>query len=346
MLSRSILAISTAALFAEICLAAPIDVDDSARRSAEIVKIVREHFFDPVVAEEWAKRNANYATGLPADQFAAATRKALAELKVSHTGFFTEDDAKYHGLRAIFAQPLKLEKVEWESPGADFTQEGFVRRTFAGGPAEAAGLLRGDKVLQADGASFAPVASFRGKAGKEVALLVERREGEKALTVKVTPRRINPKQEWLEAQRKGARVIKSDGKRVAYVPMFSCAGSEHQELLEELIAQPTFREAEALIIDFRDGFGGANPQFVNLFNKTPPVIDSKDRDGKQVIYDPQWRKPVAFLINGGTTSGKEVVAFAIRKHGIGKLIGKPTAGAVLGGRCFPLAGDCLMYLAV
>ena len=62
--------------------------------------------------------------------------------------------------------------------------------------------------------------------------------------------------------------------------------------------------------------------------------------------DGQWRKPVFVLINGGSRSGKEIVAYSIRKHRLGTLVGQRTAGAVLGGRCFHLSDHSLLYLAV
>jgi len=46
--------------------------------------------------------------------------------------------------------------------------------------------------------------------------------------------------------------------------MFSCAGEEYFEALQETVSEK-FQEAAALILDFRDGWGGCNAQFLNLF---------------------------------------------------------------------------------
>ena len=35
------------------------------------------------------------------------------------------------------------------------------------------------------------------------------------------------------------------------------------------------------------------------------------------------------LVNGGSRSGKEVLAYGFRKHGIGPVVGSRTAGAVV-----------------
>jgi carboxyl-terminal processing protease len=70
------------------------------------------------------------------------------------------------------------------------------------------------------------------------------------------------------------------------------------------------------------------------------------RDGDQDMVNVKWRKPVALLINGGSRSGKEVLAYGFKKYGVGEVIGTRTAGALLAGRAFLLPDDSLLLLAV
>jgi carboxyl-terminal processing protease len=132
---------------------------------------------------------------------------------------------------------------------------------------------------------------------------------------------------------------------VGYAPLFSCAGDEYREALQDAIGRK-LREARALVLDFRNGWGGCNPDFVNLFNASVPSLTSIGRDGKRRLFDPQWRGPLFVLINEGTRSGKEVVSYALKKHHLGTLVGQRTAGAVVGGSCFLLSDRSLLYLAV
>ena len=207
-------------------------------------------------------------------------------------------------------------------------------------------LKRGYKIVQADGKPFDPYLSFKGRAGKSVALAIMRKDGGPAIDIPVIPRRINPKQEWLESQRLGSRVIEHKGKKIAYANLWSCAGEEHQQAIQDAIID-SFQAAEALVIDFRNGWGGCNAEFLNLFNPYIPIFTGIDqRAGKTETTDTQWRKPLFLLINAGTRSGKEVVAFAIKKHKIGTLIGERTAGAVMAGQAFLLSDGSLLYLAV
>jgi len=46
-----------------------------------------------------------------------------------------------------------------------------------------------------------------------------------------------------------------------------------------------------------------------------------NRDGAISTWSAKWRKPVAMLINGGTRSGKEILAYGFKKYGVGEVIG-------------------------
>jgi carboxyl-terminal processing protease len=70
-----------------------------------------------------------------------------------------------------------------------------------------------------------------------------------------------------------------------------------------------------------------------------------DRSGNSEFVNVKWRKPVAMLINGGTRSGKEVLAYGFKKYRLGELIGTRTEGAVLAATAF-LIGSGLLLLAV
>jgi len=314
--------------------------------AAEIARIVRQNYYDPRAAESWALKYARYTASADSElKFAVVTKRALAELKTSHTGYYTDRDPEYYALLAIYGGMIHAGDGEVEGIGIDVTPDRFVRVVFAGSPAAEAGLRRGDRILAADGKQFDPFASFHGRAGVTAALKVERAAGQPPITFHVRPRRVKPKQEWLEALEKGSKLIRRNGKAVAYVPMFACAGEEFENALKDQL-NSRLRDADALILDFRNGWGGCNPDFVNLFNAAPPVLTSIGRDGKEQQLDGQWRKPLYILINGGSRSGKEAVAYSIKKNKLGTLVGQSTAGAVIAGRAFLLSDRSLLLLAV
>ena len=314
----------------------------------EIVRIVRDEFLDPGRAALWAEENAGYGAAVrDAEAFRRETRQRLAALATSHTAYYTPDDAGYYELLAIFEAVLK-KNPETESLGLAAVEQDegwFVTRVFAGGPAEAAGIRRGDRLATADGAPFHPKLSLRGKAGRPVRLGVQSRRGGPVREIAVTPRLVNPRQEWIEAQRSGSRVLENRGRRIAYAPLWSCAGEDFQGLLAESLAGD-LKEAAALVLDLRGGWGGCNPSFVSLFDPAVPDLTRIERSGQSVVWASSWRKPVVVLIDGGSRSGKEVVARALQRHKRATLVGERTAGAVVAGRPFLLSDGSLLFLAV
>jgi carboxyl-terminal processing protease len=116
--------------------------------------------------------------------------------------------------------------------------------------------------------------------------------------------------------------------------------------LERLITSGKLKTADALIWDLRDGWGGANPGYLDIFNPRSPTMTLTDRSGEEEIVNGRWRKPVALLINEGTRSGKEVLAYGFKKYRLGPIVGMRSAGALLAGRAFLLSNGGLLVLAV
>jgi carboxyl-terminal processing protease len=71
-----------------------------------------------------------------------------------------------------------------------------------------------------------------------------------------------------------------------------------------------------------------------------------NRGGETATLNIKWRKPVAMVINGGTRSGKEILAYGFKKYGLGEVIGTPTAKAVLAATAFLISDGSLLLLAV
>jgi carboxyl-terminal processing protease len=200
-------------LISTLLLAAPAPAappPDFPALGHEVLTTVRDHFLDARRGARWAEEHAGYADAVrDRAAFRDATWSILADLRTSHTQYYTPDDPGYFDLLAIFESALKRDP-RTESVGlAAVEKDGswFVARIFGGGPAEAAGLKRGDRLVSADSQPFHPVLSLRGKAGKTVELQVQSRAGEAPRTVRVTPRLISPKEEWLEDQRRSSKII-------------------------------------------------------------------------------------------------------------------------------------------
>jgi len=55
--------------------------------------------------------------------------------------------------------------------------------------------------------------------------------------------------------------------KIGYVHIWSYAGEQYQQLLEEEIAFGKLKEADSLILDLRDGWG--RPNYLNILQKIP-----------------------------------------------------------------------------
>ena len=226
---------------------------------------------------------------------------------------------------------------------SDEVGSSIVIGVIEGTPAQRAGLLAGDEIISADGTPFQPVQSFRGKVGVNVVLAL-RRAGS-LMQVPVVPVEIEPNGMFLDGMKASARILQSNGRRIGYVHVWCYAGYAYQRELERLLSEGLLHDADALILDLRDGWGGAVPEYLDLFNARAPTMRIIDRSGASEFEDVKWRKPVAMLVNGGTRSGKEVLAFGFKKYRLGEVIGTRTEGAVLAATAF-LIGGGLLLLAV
>ncbi len=327
----------------------------------EVWRLVDQHFYDPNFrGQHWDALRERYrplAEAAPdADAQAAIIDEMLGRLAASHTARYRQDDPAYYQLVDIFSGSLRRELrslfpngVRYPGIGI-FTRESdgklFVSGTIAGLPAEEAGILVGDEIVDVDGKPFEPVGSFTGKVGQTVTMHVRRAPGDPVVPITVKPQWIEPAKAFLEAMTEGARIIESGGKKIAYVRIWSYAGGRYQDKLGELLSTGKLADADALIWDLRDGWGGAQPYYLDIFSRLGPTMTLTDNDGDQDVVNVKWRKPVALLINGGSRSGKEVLAYGFKKYGVGEVIGTRTAGALLAGRAFLLRDDSLLLLAV
>jgi carboxyl-terminal processing protease len=331
----------------------------------EVWEIVRDRFYDPRLhGLDWQMMRARYrpqaASARTREEMAIAINAMLAELGASHTHWYTAEDPAYYQLADIFSDALRRRGLQRVFPSGEVTyprigvftrvdDQGriFLTGVVEGAPGRQAGLLPGDEILSADERPFRPVDSFRGKVGASVSLSIRRTAGGPPMAFSVAPAELHPNAMFLSGLQASAHVIAAGNDvRIGYVRVWSYAGRRYQSALEELIGEGPLRDADALVWDLRDGWGGAEPQYLDLFNLRAPTMQVTGRSGETGLVDVKWRKPVAMLINGGTRSGKEVLAYGFKKYGLGELIGTRTEGAVLAATAFLIGDQGLLLLAV
>lgn len=218
-----------------------------------------------------------------------------------------------HGTRA----GLGLE-VRFVDGGAEVT------RVLPGGPAERAGVERGDVLVAIDGGPVdadAARASFLGERGQEVVLTVQR-PGE-AATRKVRARR--------DVVRVPAVADGALAPGVGYVRIATFSAGAAVAVDAALARLPP--DTRSLVLDLRDNGGG-------LLDEAVAVADRFLADGTIVrtvgrvagandtrsATPGAWAGDVVVLVNGRSASAAEVVAAALQDRGRARLVGTRTYG--------------------
>lgn len=333
----------------------------------QVWQTVNDNFYDPNFnGVDWKAIRKKYepqaAQTKSLQEVAVVINQMLSELKTSHTHFYINNEPAYYQLLGIF-QPKNPEyqkdfqkfypksKIEYSGIGAvtkDINGKTFVSAILDRSPAAQAGLKVGDQLLSVDDRPYQPIQSFADKAGKKVTLQIQRTpDTNSRQNIVLTPKMFDASTMFAEAQQASTQVIERDGKKIGYIHIWSNAADPDQDQLREDLIYGRLSNADGLVLDIRDGWGGGDIKYLNIFTaQEGPSITNVFRNGRKYVYIPQWKKPVVLVINEGSRSSKEIIAYSFQQHKIGSVIGSKTAGAVLAGRPFPIQEGSFLYVAV
>ncbi len=339
---------------------------DGAGELQRVWELVNERFYRADFnGVDWPAAKEKYLPRAQAakswEELGPVINEMLGLLRTSHTNYYTAVDPEYYFLFGIFSTGPLAEvaqqrfpdgMVQFDSLGL-FTRKvdgkWFVTGVLDGSPAAVAGVHRGNEIVSLNGQPFQPVRPLQGLAAKGESMRLEIQvtaEPNSRRTLELKPVTLFPNDAMLAGMEQSMRVIDHRGRKIAYVHIWSYAGKQYYERLVQELLQGSFDQADALVLDIRDGWGGASPEYLNIFNQRVPQLTSVGRDQQELSFKTQWRKPVALLINGGSRSGKEVLAYGFRKYGIGPVVGERTGGAVSAGTAIPISENSLLYLCV
>lgn len=330
----------------------------------QVWQTVNKNFYDPNFnGVNWGNIKAEYQPlanrAQSQTELAQIINQMLSELQTSHTHFYTPADPAYYQLLGAFLRfvPDLQQQLDSFLPDGKpqysgigiFTEERgdrtFVRGILDGSPADASGLLVGDQLLSVEGRPFHPINSFLGKAEQPVKLLVQRSpDSQTELTV--TPQMLDGTEMFLDAMKASIEVIERGGKQIGYVHLWSYAGEQFHNQLKHELFLGQLKDVNSFILDLRDGWGGASASYLNIYTSHNLRITGTARNRPPSTSSSAWSKPVVMLVNGGSRSGKEVLAYGFRKHAIGPVVGSRTAGAVVNGNLYVMDDGTILYLAI
>lgn len=307
--------------------------------------------FDDSTLDQLSTQLRNHPT-LP---LAEVLNPFLFSLGVSHTQFF---DVRHHGyymLRSLFTT-RDLDSPELYVLGLQMekARPDRVRAVLDGLPADQAGVQVGDILVSVDGQPYASLQQWQHP--QPVTLTV--RSGGATRESLVQPRRMGMHRALLEATGNSAQEWVCDHRRVGYLHLWSGTHEAFLETLNTAAVSAVEKQLGAFILDLRDGYGGAWWPYLDGFFADRQSYFQAIASGPDGASDPLLAQPqinaahfdgeLVVLINGGTRSGKESLAWQFKRSGRARLFGTTTEGAFTAGRGIFADRDApyMLYLSV
>lgn len=232
--------------------------------------------------------------------------------------------------------------------GAEVMKEGeFVRiiSPISGSPAEEAGLLPNDYIVEVDGESVADlsineaVSLIRGPVGSEVSLLIQRGESQFDITL---VRDSIPVESVIYE-------VDEEDDSIGHVQIINFNNPTYEELVEAIQSLDE-QGVEKFIFDVRGNPGGLlniSLQLANIFVEDgQPLMQSQGRNEEPYTYiadsnefgEFKFQGEAVLLIDGGSASASEILAGAMQSVDI-PLIGSNTFGKGTIQNVVPLSQD-------
>ncbi|MEP0815253.1 MAG: PD40 domain-containing protein [bacterium] len=302
----------------------------------ECWRLLREQFYDPNLHGALKNWDAIYKKYLPLVEQAATPEEfnyivfdLLGEIKGSHLGIYGsssfEGIPEYSGMVGLDFDP-------------NYSGDGLrVSHVLRDGPADRdeSKIIEGEIVLSVNGnkvdSSRDPYEYFEDTPGDQVDLLVRSADGEERTVHLIPMESFGWYQlsylEWVHQRAQMAEKL-SDGK-VGYLHIQGMDMPSLDKFKADLFGLNN--DKDAVVIDVRFNGGGYTHDQVLSYLMWKTYGFAKVRGG-QFYSQPamSWKKPMCVLINGSSYSDAEIFPMAFKSLGLGKLVGVPTNGSVIG----------------
>jgi carboxyl-terminal processing protease len=277
-----------------------------------------------VLSEVWQALNNNYVdkTKLDPKKLSQGAAKGMMESLDPFSSYVDPDthklemtglEGKFEGIGAVIS--MKDNQLTIVSPIAD-------------SPAEKAGILPGDKILEIDGQRTSSMSlveatfKIRGAKGTSVKLLVLHPGDTEPVLIEIVRDEIKAQSVSLE--------MRDDIAYIKLTQFLKSSGDELQTALTEAIDNG----AKGIVLDLRNNPGGlltASADVASQFlamGLVAKVVDDKGNESMVPVKKGgiATHLPLIVLINNGSASASEIVAGALQDYGRAKLVGSQTFG--------------------
>ncbi|MCK9478100.1 MAG: S41 family peptidase [Firmicutes bacterium] len=286
----------------------------------------------------------HYYYGIDEEELVDSTLKTmLSSLGDPYTAYMNADEYKtfaelitgtYAGIGTVVLWDDELKAVTVVNP-------------FENSPAEKAGLVKGDKIIEIDGEDFAnidfesAVSKMKGERGTNVILTVLKADSGEKVTIEVT-------RDEIQIPSVASKLRGNIGHIT--ISMFDMhTGEEFSQHLNDMLNQG----AKGIILDLRDNGGGLVESVTSVSNqllkKDEMIFYTENKAGKKVVHKSTGNGvdlPIAVLINENTASASELLAGALRDNKATPLIGKKSFGKGVVQMTYPLSDGSVIKLTV
>ncbi len=276
--------------------------------------------------QNWARWRHKYDASIKTEQDAyVAISTMLASLNDPYTRFldpkeFAEETSSIQGsLKGIGIQiAVKDGKL-------------MVIAPLEGTPAERAGIIADDEILEIDGVSTKGITvdkaaeKIRGKEGTSVNLLIKRKDS--------LPKVYRVTRENIEIKSISQKTPFDTAvpQNMGYIKISSFLSRNLTKEFSNVLANSL--DKEGYIIDLRSNPGGLLDNAINISDMFLPggvIVSTVDRDGYKVsqraartVYTD---KPLVVLINKGSASASEILSGALKDHRRAIIVGEKSFG--------------------
>ena len=256
-----------------------------------------------------------------------AIRGLVSALEDPYTDYFDKSETE---------QFLTETEGEYEGIGVYITYDSSKELTIVilpieGSPAEEAGVLPGDYIIEVDGKSVLGATTeevsnyIKGKRDSSVNIKFRRYDenGEYEEFEKIIPRRkvdLNP----------FSYELKDDG--IGYISFTSFDEKAYKDFKNAISEMKVIGNLKGLIIDLRDNYGGllsAAEDIIDEILPTGVITYTVDKNGnEEYIYSDSntLNLPIVVIINENSASASEIMAAAIKDYSKGAVVGTTSYG--------------------
>lgn len=307
----------------------------------ECWRLLRDHFYDPTFRGlDWTAAKTQFAPLVEGAQTDEELRLIInlmvGELRASHMGAFggqfIPNETGYIGL--LFDQDIQFESGQLRIAEILTDSPGALARDANGNP-----LHVGDYLLAVDGVALTAANSLDGllhrTVNRRVRLTVGAQPEGPTRDVAVRPvsgGRYSTLRylDWVLMNERYVHRV-SNG-RLGYVHIHTMSYDAYQKFLADLDSE--IHSKQGVVIDVRFNGGGHIATFIlDVLSRRSILLSAfRDRPAADVGHlsgNRVLNKPTVLVTNEHSGSNTEMFSEGYRRLGLGKVIGKPTAGAVI-----------------